>query len=201
MATATAKANTAKANTAQKSTVSNPSGRKYHVGSGRGRTNNRGRGGKGRSNRRNPGTTTTNRRKTYRRNPSPTTNAALFAIGGALVVYGFDLLVNKLAPTISTPLRIGGAIAGGWVIGRFGKKYLGTWADIAQAALWFKAALDGWTSYISPIVNNYLGIGSGLAVTAQQQVQNTQTGQLGMRLFLNDGNYIDVFNDTAAMAY
>ncbi len=205
MAAATkAKTNTAKANT-HKSTVSNPSGgRRYHVGGGsRRKTNIRGRGASRSNRRRNPatGTTTTARRKTYRRNPSPTTNAALFAIGGALVVYGFDLLVGKLAPTISTPLRIGGAVAAGFAIGKWGKKYLGTWADIAQAALWFKAALDGWSSYIAPIANGYLGISSGTAIVAQQQVQNTQTGQLGTRLFLNDGNTVDVFNDQAAMAY
>lgn len=190
MAVAAAKKNT----TTAKATVRNPA-RKMLVG-GRGKKTTRRRTNTPAK------TVKARRRRSYRRNPSPTTNAVLFAIGGALVINAFDYVVTRFVPQISNTIRILGKAGAGWAIGKWGKKYIGNYADIAQNALWLAAALDVWDAYVAPFVNQWLG-GSPTAtapVVSTQQIQDTSTGQLGMRYNLADGNQIDYFPE-GSMGY
>ena len=133
--------------------------------------------------------------KTYKRNPSETTSGILFAVGGALVINGLDELINRFAPAISNPIRIGGKVTAGWAIGRWGKKYIGSWAGIAQNALWLAAAMDAMEVYVKPLFSGFFTT-SAPKVVGTDQIRNTDTGQLGMRIYLSDGNQADFWDET-----
>lgn len=176
------------------SAVKNPTnpGRRLLVGGRSKSTRRRGTT----SRRRNPTTAIRTRRRTsYRRNPSETVSGLMFAAAGALVINGFDEVVNRFAPSMNGTIRIIGKAGAGYAIGNWGKKFLGSWATIAQNALWLAAALDVFQTYIRPALGGYLTSSEQPAVVATQPVQNTTTGQLGQRLFLDNGNTMDVFDD------
>jgi hypothetical protein len=132
------------------------------------------------------------RRTTYRRNPSASSSSVLFAIGGALVISVFDYGITRFLPQISNPLRIGGKVAAGWALGKYGKKLLGNWASVGETALYLAAAIDLINVYLKPTVFGWLG-GSDAPVVGTQKIKDTATGQLGMRYHLADGNAVDRF--------
>jgi hypothetical protein len=156
--------------------------------------------------RRNPPTATAKRvirRAGFRRNPSPNTNDLLFAFGGALAINAFDYAINRIAPSLSAPLRVGGKIAAGWAFGAYGKKMpvVGGFSETIRKALYLAAALDAFAVWVAPTVAGWLGSVGKPVITAQQQVQNTATGELGTRYFTNDGSAFDVFDQQNDYAY
>lgn len=134
----------------------------------------------------------------YRRNPSDVTNVAMAAIGGALVLGTVDVVFATLLPPISAPLQIGllGATALG--LNWYGKKIpvIGAYAPAIGGALALLAAYIGVKTYLVPYVMSWIGSGTP-AVTQEAVIKNDDTQQLGMRLMLNDGNYIDNFSPQA----
>jgi hypothetical protein len=132
-------------------------------------------------------------RRRARRNPSPQTNAALAAIGGAFALILFNEGVNRFFPSVSTTVRVGAKVGLGWAVGNYGTKYIGGWARIAQGALWMFAAYEGFDAWVRPHLAGYLTPATAPAVTGQVQVKNPQTGQDGTRYMLNDGNSFDIY--------
>lgn len=135
------------------------------------------------------------RRRSYRRNPSPTTNAIVFALGGALTINVIDEAVRRFMPTISAPISVGLKLGAGWAIGKYGSKLLGGWAGIAQNALYLAAALTAIDQWVKPLLPGFF---TTAAVNqpqpvAQQQITNPSTGQLGIRYALSDGNLVDIY--------
>lgn len=146
----------------------------------------------------------TARRTSYRRNPSDNTSDLIFAFGGALAINAFDYAINRIAPSISAPLRIGGKVAAGWAFGQYGKKVpvIGNFAPVIRKALYLAAALDAFAVWVAPMVAGWLGsVSAPAAITGQQQVQNTATGEMGMRYHLQDGSAFDVFDQQNDFAY
>jgi hypothetical protein len=141
------------------------------------------------------------RRKNYQRNPSISGNAAIMAIGGAFVLLGFNELVARFAPSVSQTIRIVGKAAAGWAVGRYGRKYLGSWATVVQGALWLTAASEALQVWVVPQLPAGWITNGQPPVVSQQQIQNPNTGQLGTRYNLADGNSIDVYEGNSQMAY
>ncbi len=132
----------------------------------------------------------------YRRNPSPTTNAIVFALGGALTINVIDEAVRRFMPTISAPISVGLKLGAGWAIGKYGSKLLGSWAGIAQNALYLAAALTAIDQWVKPLLPGFFTTTAAVnqpQPVSQQQVTNPATGELGMRYALSDGNIVDVF--------
>lgn len=138
------------------------------------------------------------KRKNYRRNPSPAMSSVLFAVAGAIALKTFDLGIGQLSSRLGLNLvgtmGIGAKVGVGFLVGSYGRKYLGSWADIASKALYLSAALSAWDQWVAPRLPAALGgTAPAATVVATQPVQNQETGQLGTRYIMGDGTYADAF--------
>lgn len=130
----------------------------------------------------------------YRRNPSPGANILLFAVGGVVVVKAFDAIVRYLAPTLAAPISIGLMAAGAFGVHAYGRKLLGSWADVVACGLGIFAVARAWDAWVNPLLPAVLGGSPQIISTAA--IKDNSTGQIGTRFYLNDGNYADTW-DTA----
>jgi VIT1/CCC1 family predicted Fe2+/Mn2+ transporter len=150
----------------------------------------------------NPKRRTHHRRRHYARNPASGGGFAgmlMFAVGGIVAIKAFNLALRYLAPTISSPLSFIAMGAAALGLGAYGSKLpvIGKYAEVAAWGLGLYAGLQVFDSFINPLLPPSLGGTAGLVVpTATQPIQNNQTGQLGTRLHLSNGDYADVFPQT-----
>jgi hypothetical protein len=146
---------------------------------------------------------TNGRKPVRRRNPSPGTNLLLFSVGGVIAIKGFDLLIRYVLPTLAAPITIIGLGGAAFALSSWGGKYLGKWADIGAVGLGIFAVLRAYDEWVEPRLPASLQVGASGPLQVVQQAplvsQANPAQQLGTRMYLNNGSYVDAY-DTDAMA-
>ncbi len=119
--------------------------------------------------------------------------SALAAFGGAAVITGCDLLINRFAPQISTTVRTVVKVGAGVGFKMFGKKlpFVGAYSDTVGNAFLLAGALDILGNKVVPYVVNWL---APAAVSAPVVVKDPATGQLGYEYQTPDGR-MRIFDD------
>jgi hypothetical protein len=142
------------------------------------------------------------KRKPVRRNPSPGANLLLFSIGGVVAVKGFDLLVRYLVPTLAAPITIIGMGAAAFGVHTWGKKYLGSWADVVAGGLAIFAVARAWDEWVNPKLPAAFQVGANPAmqVVQTQTIQDPATQAVGQRLYFRNGDVADVYDQANAYA-
>ena len=139
-------------------------------------------------------------RRRYRRNSASSATAGLLAaFGGALVINGFDAVVNLIAPNSSGTIRMISKFGLGFLVSMYGNKLplVRGFAPIISTSLYIAGALDVVGTYVMPHVLGLLGQGTAAAapvVVASQPVTDPTTGEMGMIHTFSNGDTATIYN-------
>lgn len=145
------------------------------------------------------------KRKPLRHNSAATATAGLLAaFAGAVVINGFDMLINRFAPNTSGMLRTIGKFGAGFLVGMYGEKIplIKGFAPTIRNALYLAGALDVVGTYIMPKLTDLLSgglstitnaISPAATVVATAPTTDKATGELGRAYTLSNGQTFEVY--------
>lgn len=145
------------------------------------------------------------KRKPLRHNSAATATAGLLAaFAGAVVINGFDMLINRFAPNTSGMLRTVGKFGAGFLVGMYGEKIplIKGFAPTIRNALYLAGALDVVGTYIMPKLTDLLSgglstitnaISPAATVVATAPTTDKATGELGRAYTLSNGQTFEVY--------
>lgn len=145
------------------------------------------------------------RRRPLRHNSAATATAGLLAaFAGAMVINGFDMLINRFAPNTSGMLRTIGKFGAGFLVGMYGEKLplIKGFAPTIRNALYLAGALDVVGTYIMPKLTDLLSSGvssitnaisPAATVVATAPTTDKATGELGRAYTLSNGQTFEVY--------
>ena len=144
------------------------------------------------------------KRRPLRRNSAGSATAGLLAaFGGALVINGFDMVINRFLPNTSGMIRTIAKFGGGFLVGMYGSKVplIRGFAPTISAALYLAGALDLVSTYLMPKLTDLLDSGlstvsnaiSPAQVVAATTVQDKTSGELGRAYTLSNGQSFEVY--------
>ena len=153
------------------------------------------------------------KRRNYRKNSGGTSLfAGVFgAFAGATVINLFDFGVNKVFPNVSPTIRTGAKFASGFAMLMWGSQvsFLRSYAPLIGNSLIFAGALDLVSTYLMPILTDWVNKGVSTvsnAISPEQIVsttttQDAATGQMGYAYQLRNGGRVEVYGGNRRQTY